>query len=166
MPAAFWITDQTQAAQHSVYGHHRQRSCFSGQQLGQLSCAPVRTLGSQLRYALLQRSCRTTGAVMGPVAVLLDAGNSLLLEPAQPQIPRRTADLILPAQCTDRLSTTGADHKLNPTIPHTSASPAHPPHLAGVKDLLITMCKASPDTEQFFAMSGRDKVKMGPCRAA
>lgn len=27
---------------------------------------------------------------MGPVAVLLDAGNSLLMEPAQPQIPRRT----------------------------------------------------------------------------
>src|SRR6185312_8496681 len=155
MAAPFRMGDQSQAAQHPVDGHHRQRSCLPRQQLGQLPRAPVGTLDSQLRYPLLQRGCRTPRAVMRPMAALLDAGNTLLLEPAQPQIPRRTADLILPAKRTDRLSAAGADHKLYPTIPHTPISPAHPPHLDGVKDLLITMCKASPDTEQHFAMSGR-----------
>lgn len=128
--------------------HHWQRSSFSGQQLGQLTRAPIRTLGAQLRYPLLQHGCRATGAVVRTMASFFDPANTLMLEPPQPQITCRAADIVLSAKSAHRLSAAGSDHKLHTPIPHTPVSPAHPQHLDGVKDLLITMCKASPDSEQ------------------
>src|SRR6185437_8428304 len=169
MLAAFWMADQTQTAQHPVDRHHGQGSSFSRQQLGQLPRPPVRTLSTQLRYPLLQHGRRASGAVVRTMASLFDPRNTLLLEPTQPQITGRTADLVLPAKSADRLSPAGPNHKLHSAIPHTPVSPAHPQHLDGVKDLLITMCKGSPDTEHAFCderatapLAGRSPARSRP----